>query len=273
MSKFDVREAVAFLNLAVPPINALDEKALQDLMETLDAVENDETVRALVIASGIKGIFCSGGNLKYWPRAYPKAADTVSEAGRKLFAGIEGLKKPSIAVIDGQVIGDGLSLALACDMRIASPASAFRLPELDYGFIPGWGTIGRLVKVIGKPFTAELLLFGQEMAAERAQSIGLINKITSAGELIPLAGTLANQAATKPPMAMLHAKAALRGDLANKAGHEENWEIACFKAVWGSREWQCGIERLFGKGDAKLSSCVSHPDEELLWPPVGDSLV
>ena len=74
------------------------------------------------------------------------------------------------------MIGDGLSLALACDIRIASPASTFRLPELDYGFIPGWGTIGRVVEVIGRPLTAELLLFGQEITAERALSIGLINR-------------------------------------------------------------------------------------------------
>ena len=63
---------VAFLTLAVPPINALDENALQDLMKALDEVENNETIRALVIASDIKGIFCSGGNLKYWPRVYPE---------------------------------------------------------------------------------------------------------------------------------------------------------------------------------------------------------
>jgi len=249
--ELEPRETVAILTVAVPPINALDENALHDLMKALDEVENNETIRSLVIASGLKGIFCSGGNLKYWPRVYPGAPDTVSDAGRKVFARIEHLIKPSIAAIDGRVIGDGLSLALACDIRIASPASAFRLPELDYGFIPGWGTIGRLVDVIGKPLTAELLLFGQEIAADRAQSIGLINRITSADELIPLAGNLAKQAASKPSMAMFHAKAALRGDLTNKPKDREDWEFACFKAVWGSREWQEGIARLFCKDDAK----------------------
>jgi len=256
--ELEVRETVAFLTLAFPPINALDENALQGVMKALDEVENDETIRALVIASGIKGIYCSGGNLKYWPRVYPNSPDTVSSAGRKVFTRVEHLVKPSIAAIDGRVIGDGLSLALACDIRIASRDSTFRLPELDYGFIPGWGTIGRLVEVIGKPLTAELLLFGQEMAAERAQSIGLINRITSAGELIPLAGTLANQAATKPPMAMRHAKAALRGDLANRPSGQEEWEIACFKAVWGSPEWQDGIRKLFSKENAR-------PIEERIW--------
>lgn len=176
---------VAFLTLAVPPVNALDENALRDLMKALDEVEKDETIRALVICGGIKGIFCTGGNLKYWPRTYPSAPDVVSNAGRKVFTRIEHLQKPSLAAIEGHVIGDGISLALACDIRIASSASIFRLPELDYGFIPGWGTIGRLVEVIGKPLTAELLLFGQEITAERALSIGLVNRIISADELIP----------------------------------------------------------------------------------------
>jgi enoyl-CoA hydratase len=249
--ELEVRERVAFLAMAFPPINALDENALQDLMKALDEVENDETIRALVIASGIKGIFCSGGNLKYWPRVFPSAPDTVSSSGRKVFARIEHLTKPSIAAIDGHVIGDGLSLALACDIRIASPDSTFRLPELDYGFIPGWGTIGRLMEVIGKPLTAELLLFGQEIASVRAQSIGLINRIISADELIAKAMILATQAAAKPPMAMRHAKAALRRNSENAPNGQETWETACFKAVWGGPEWQDGIRKLFAKENAR----------------------
>ncbi len=242
---------IGFLTLAVPPINALDENALENLMKALDEVENDETIRALVIASNIKGIFCSGGNLKYWPRAYPDAADAVTEAGRKVFTRIEHLPKPSIAAIDGRVIGDGLSLALACDIRIASTASTFRLPELDYGFIPGWGAIGRVMELIGRPLTAEMLLFGHEIAADRALSAGLINLAVPADELIPLAETLAKEASSKPPMAMFHAKAAMQGNLVNKQTDRENWEIACFRAVWGSAECQDGIRKLFSKDNAR----------------------
>ncbi len=249
--EFEVRETVAFLTLAIPPVNALDENALQDLIKALDEVENDENIRAMVITSGIRGIFCTGGNLKYWPRVYPNEAETISNAGRRVFARIEHLVKPSIAAIDGHVIGDGLSLALACDMRIASPGSTFQLPELDYGFIPGWGTIGRLVEAIGRPFTTELLLLGQGINAERAQSMGLINRITSADELIARATMLAAQAAAKPPMAMRHAKAALRGNSENVPNGQETCEIACFKAVWGSPEWEDGIRKLFSKENAR----------------------
>lgn len=249
--QLDVKESVAVLSLKVPPINALDEDALQNLTAALDEVENDESIKALVIASAIKGIFCTGGNLKYWPRVYPGDPEIVSKAGRVVFDRIEHFEKPSIAAINGHVIGDGLSLALACDIRIASPDSTFRLPELDYGFIPGWGTIGRLVELIGKPLTAELLLFGQEIAAERAQSIGLINRMVPADDLMEHALKMAKKAAGKPPLAMLHAKVALKNGLADTLQAREENELASFKAVWGNHEWREGIDKLFRKADAK----------------------
>ncbi len=243
--ELEVKDKVALLTLAVPPVNALDENALRSLMESLDEIERSGNIRALVIAGGIEDIFCTGGNLKYWPRVHPNAAEIVGRAGRKVFRRIENLSKPSIAAVDGCVIGDGISLALACDIRIASPSSSFSLPELDYGFIPGWGTIGRLIHVIGRPLAAEMLLFGQKIAAKRALAIRLINRIAPAEELIPQALDLAKQAAEKPPNAMFHAKAALRGSLMKQDKEEEDWEMTCFKSVWGSREWQIGIEKLF----------------------------
>ncbi len=236
---------VAFLMFKRPPINALDETALRDLMKTIGKVENDETIRVVIIASGIQGIFCAGGDLKYWPRIYPNQADVVSEAGRNVFTRIEQLTKPSIAVIQGRVIGDGLSLALACDIRLASEDSIFHLPEVGYGFIPGWGTIGRLVEVIGKALTAELLLLGEEISATRAQVMGLVNQIKDPDDLMPFAQAFAERIATKPPMAVRFAKAALRGDSANQSREQTNWESSCFAAVWGSREWKEGIDRLF----------------------------
>ena len=182
--KMEVSGSVALLMLGVPPINALDEGALHDLQEAVDGAERDEDVRAVVISSGIDGFFCAGGDLKYWPCTYPGDARTVGAAGRKVFSRIEELGKPTVAAIQGRVIGDGLSLALACDIRLASPDSTFRLPELDYGFIPGWGTVGRLIETVGKSATAELLLLGDEMGASDAQALGLIHRVVSSEDLL-----------------------------------------------------------------------------------------
>src|SRR5574341_1806166 len=201
--------SVAIVTLKRPPINALDEIALQELMAAADQVENDETVRAVVIASGIERVFCAGGDLKFWPQRYASLPREVSNAGRRVFTRLEGLRKQTIAVIAGEVIGDGISLALSCDIRIASQVSQFRLPETAYGFIPGWGTIARLQRVVGQAVTSELVFTDSALSARRALLYGLVNRVTVTEDVMPTAQMLAGQIAARSSVALHHAKAAL----------------------------------------------------------------
>src|SRR5574341_924492 len=228
----DAKDTVAVLTLNRPPVNALDEAALHELSEAVCQIETDPAIQAVLIISAVPGIFCAGGDLKYWPRHYAHEAQTVSAAGRKVFAQIEALTKPSIAAVAGYVIGDGLSLALACDLRLAEPDVTFHLPEVSYGFIPGWGTIHRLVQAVGSSVAAEMLLLGEPLDAQRAHTVGLVNRLTATDDLMPAAHTLATAMAAKPRLAFQYAKAALRGNPDHLAD-QGAWEAACFEAVWG----------------------------------------
>ncbi len=248
MSTFVELEAdgpIAILRLNKPPVNALDEPALHELIKAMDQVEDDPAIRVVIIASALKGIFCAGGDLKYWPRLYADQAKLISEAGQRAFGRIQSLKKPAIAAIQGQVIGDALSLALTCDIRLASPAATFHLPEVGYGFIPGWGTIGRLVQAVGTAPAAELLLLGEPISATQALAIGLVNRIIAGDDLMLAAETLAARLATKPPLALRYAKAALIGSSTACPADQTDLEARCFAAVWGSPEWEQGLQKLF----------------------------
>ncbi len=236
---------VAVMRLNKPPVNALDETALRELARAVDHVEADPAIKVVIITSAIKAVFCAGGDLKYWPRLYASRASVVSETGQCTFERIERLTKPSIAAIGGCVIGDGLSLALACDIRLASQDATFQLPEVSYGFIPGWGTIGRLVEVVGMAPVAELLFVGEKISAAQAQTIGLVSRVTALEDLIGVAETLAARIAPQPPRAVRYAKAALHGFSATRSSDRIAWEARCFAAVWGSREWEHGLHRLF----------------------------
>ncbi len=250
MPKFIQLEAdnsIAILRLNKLPINALDETALDELTKAVDQVEDLPTIKVVIITSAIKGVFCAGGDLKYWPRLYADQPDVVSKAGRNTFERIERLTKPSIAAIQGQVIGDGLSLALACDIRLASQEVTFHLPEVSYGFIPGWGTIGRLVEAVGMANAAELMLVGERISATHAQRIGLVNRITAPDDLMSIAETLAARITMQPPMAMRYAKAALQGGSNIRSPNQKAWEADCFASVWGGREWEQGLHRFFEK--------------------------
>ncbi len=239
-------DSVAIVTLRRPPINALDEVALEELRAAADQVENDETVRAVVIASGIERVFCAGGDLKFWPQHYANLPQEVSHAGRRVFTRWEGLSKPTIAAIAGEVIGDGMSLALSCDIRIASQIAQFRLPETAYGFIPGWGTIARLARVVGHAVTAELLFTDATLSARRAQLYGLVNRVTVTEEVMLTALMLARQIAARAPNVLLQAKVALQRRDACMEG-QEAWEADRFADVWGSTDWERGIAAFQGK--------------------------
>jgi enoyl-CoA hydratase/carnithine racemase len=226
---------VALLTLSRPPVNALDQENLDELGWIASRLEADQEVRVVVIIGGIEGIFCSGGDLKYWGKI--RDGREVSRAGRQVFSRIERLPQPTIAAINGQVIGDGLTLALACDFRIASEAATFRLPEVAYGFIPGWGLIHRLVALVGRARAAELLLTGQRLEALLAQEIGLINEAVPPDQLKARALKRALELAALSPAALRAAKCALSG------GDER----ACFMTVWGEADWQEGIDALLNK--------------------------
>jgi enoyl-CoA hydratase len=226
---------VALLSLKRPPINALDQEALDELADAAKEVEADRGIRALVITGGIEGIFCSGGDLKYWRRVLD--GKEVSRAGREVFARIERLSKLTIAAINGHVIGDGLALALACDLRIAGEAATFRLPEVGYGFIPGWGLIQRLVAQGGRVNAAWLLLTGQPVGAARACEIGLVNEVVRSDRLLDEVLTRAREIAALSPAALRAAKCALLG------GDEKT----CFEAIWGEADWQEGVDALLAK--------------------------
>ncbi len=227
--------SLTILVLRRPPINALDREALEELGETVEVIRADGETRVLVITGGIDGIFCSGGDLKYWRQVCN--GNEVSKMGRSVFAQIERLSKPTIAAINGHVIGDGLALALVCDLRIASLAATFRLPEVAYGFIPGWGLIRRLLDSVGRTNASEFLLTGQPVDASRARTMGLLNEAVPSDTLMDEVLRRSAHIATLSPAALRAAKCALRG------GDEK----ACFEAIWNQKDWQEGIDALLSK--------------------------
>ncbi len=226
---------VTLLVLRRPPINVLDREALDELGQAVGEIRGDREIRVLVITGGIDGVFCSGGDLKYWRQV--RNGNEVSKIGRRVFVQIERLPKPTIAAINGHVIGDGLALALACDLRIASLAATFRLPEVAYGFIPGWGLIRRLIASVGKTNASEFLLTGQPVDASRAHAMGLLNEVVTSEKLMDEVLKRGRQMAALSPAAFRAAKCALLG------GDEK----ACFDAIWSQKDWQEGIDALLSK--------------------------
>lgn len=234
--QLEARGKVALLTLARPPVNALDHDALVELERTLGDVASAGGIGALVVASRLPGVFCAGGDLRHWRTITD--GRRVGDSGRRVFERLAHLELPTLAALDGSVVGDGLGLALACDLRIASERMTVRLPELGYGFIPGWGTLGRLVDVVGRAEAAHLLLTGSTCHAADALRVRLVHRLVPQwDEVVPAALDLASRLAAASPQAMRAARRALRAQD----------ERECFRQVWGGADWEEGIDALFGK--------------------------
>ena len=125
---------------------------------------------------------------------------------RSLSEPIAGLDLPVIAAINGDAIGQGLELALACDMRISTGASHFGFPHIQKGFIPRDGGTQRLSRLVGRSKALEMILTGEMIDAQEAYRIGLVNKIISSEDLMAVVIKMAQEMASKAPFSLKYAK-------------------------------------------------------------------
>src|SRR5213083_364414 len=170
--------------------NIFDAATLDELNEHLDSVENDASLRGLVIASAKKSIFVAGADLKtLLQQAQSGDMRAFIAKGQQIFGRLADLKIPTIAAIHGACAGGGYEVTLACDYRIASndPATRIGLPETTLGLIPAWGGCTRLPRLIGAEKAAEVILKGKLYGAEDALKLGLVDEATAKDHLLEAA--------------------------------------------------------------------------------------
>ncbi len=186
--KTQYRDGAIFVGLDRPEKrNALDEQMVEELHEVLDAAVRSEP-KILVLHSLVENIFVSGADIG---ELLNRDADSAMRSiNASLFEKLERFRWPTIAVIDGYALGGGCELAMACDFRIASPRARFGQPELDLGILAGAGGNWRLPQLVGIAMARRLLYTGEIIDADKALSVGLIDEITPADELMDSAQKL-----------------------------------------------------------------------------------
>ncbi|RBP32608.1 short chain enoyl-CoA hydratase [Marinobacter pelagius] len=202
------REAVALIRLNRPKVhNALNNALMNELTSALEALEKDDSIRALVITGNEKA-FAAGADI-----TEVHALD-FSRAYRERFISanwetVTRCRKPVIAAVAGLALGGGCELAMMCDLLIAADTARFGQPEVKIGTLPGAGGTQRLARAIGKAKTMDLCLTGRTMDAEEAERNGLVSRIVPAGELIETALAVAAEIAGYSQMATMINKEAV----------------------------------------------------------------
>ena len=192
-----------------------------DMRDRIDAalaeLDDDDAVRCVAI-TGSGRAFSTGGDVAYMAEL-AEAGDVdafreLVEAGVRVIKRIDQMKKPVIAAVNGAAAGAGASLALACDLRIASRNASIGLTFTRIGLHPDWGGAYFLPRLIGSAVAAELVFTGGMINARRAERLGLVNKVVPAEELAGAVQGLAGQIAGGPPEVIAAAKKTLRRSLA-----------------------------------------------------------
>src|SRR5216110_1586359 len=170
--------------------NIFDAATLNELDRHLDFIENENSLRGLIIASAKKSIFIAGADLKtLLKQAQSGDMRAFIAEGQRIFNRLAALKIPTCAAIHGACAGGGYEVTLACDYRVASddPATRIGLPETTLGLIPAWGGCTRLPRLIGAEKAAEVILKGKLYSAQEALKLGLVDEVAPRDRLVDLA--------------------------------------------------------------------------------------
>ncbi|GEL76809.1 enoyl-CoA hydratase [Tenuibacillus multivorans] len=180
-----------------PPANALSSGILSDLSTVLDELDQDSSVKTVVL-KGEGKFFSAGADIKEFT-SFQAESDYVSLAkkGQDLFNRIENYHIPFIASIHGAALGGGLELAMSCHVRVVTKSAKLGLPEMNLGIIPGFAGTQRLPRYVGLPKAYEMVLSSQPITGEEAAQYGLANHAVEDDELDSFTMNLAKQFSSK----------------------------------------------------------------------------
>eukprot|EP00752_Nemacystus_decipiens_P008643 g7717.t1 len=192
-----------------PKANALGFRMVSELEDQLDILRHDESIRAMVLTSALPGVFCAGADLKERATLSKRDAELFVVRLRSLMSKMASIPFPTIAAVEGAAFGGGLELMLACDLRVVGADAVMGLTETSLGIIPGAGGTQRLPRLIGASKAKELIFTARRLGATEAHELGMANKLVAAGGAEMEALSMAGEIASRAPLAVQAAKAAI----------------------------------------------------------------
>jgi enoyl-CoA hydratase len=250
--RVECEEAVAVVTVDRPDaMNALDVATLTELRGRLLELRGDSDVRAVVLTGAGDRAFIAGADIKAMSEMDVEQAKAWGALGHEVATLLETIPKPTVAAINGFALGGGCELALACDIRYASPAAKLGQPEINLGIVPGWGGTQRLARVCGLGFAKELILTGRVVGAEEALQRGLVSGLHDPP--IEKALETARLLASKAPLALAAAKAATNDALQGDHGANLAGEADRFAGLFSSEDAKEGLTAFIEKRDPTFS--------------------
>ncbi len=242
----DGQAAIVTINRAAK-LNALNRETLQELREILELLEQDDSVRGILLTGAGEKAFAAGADIEEFVGMSVGDATQMAQYGHMhIMDRIQNFGKPIIAAVNGFALGGGLELAMACHIRIASESAKFGLPEVSLGIIPGYGGTQRLPQLVGRGKALEMIMTGEIIGSAEALRWGLVNDVVPAEELIATCLELLATIFTRSKQAVANAIQAVQVGLDNpKTGQQR--EIELFGESFGTVDGKEGVQAFLGK--------------------------
>jgi enoyl-CoA hydratase/carnithine racemase len=207
---YDVADGIATIALDQPDTrNALSDQLLGELIDAFESARDDSEVRCVVLTSTHDKVFSSGANLAGFASDVPLVHKHFgTERFPRLFKLVGELGKPSICAANGHVLAGALGIALCCDLIIAREGARFGTPEINVGAFP-FMIMALIYRNVPRKKTNELLLLGEQISAEEAERIGIVNKVLAPAEFEAGVREWAEKLAGKSPLLMRLGKDAM----------------------------------------------------------------
>jgi enoyl-CoA hydratase len=238
-------ETYALITLNRPPANAISEQLITEVNAALNAVQSDDSVRAVIVTGAGDKIFCGGADLA---SAFSGGdVEQFIRFGNSVMRKLERFRKPVIAAINGHAMGGGMEIAMACHLRLMKESARMGQTESNLGIIPGYGGTQRLPRLVGRTKALEYLLLGTQIPAAECLALGLVNRLSKEGETLNDAKALARQLGGRAPLAMAAIIRAVDEGLEAPMAKSIDIELEQFLPTLRSEDASEGIQAFFAK--------------------------
>jgi 2-(1,2-epoxy-1,2-dihydrophenyl)acetyl-CoA isomerase len=258
---YEVAEGIATITLNRPErLNALDYALKDEVLHALEIAARDDDVRVLIL-TGAGRAFCAGADIQdVLLRGFDM--DPVTRERQEvrdfneLVRAMRHLEKPIIAAVNGAAVGGGCCLVLAADIRIAAPTARFGMVFVRLGLSSAdMGGTFLLPRLIGLAQASELLLTGEIIDAERAERLGLVNRLVSPEQLMPTARAFAERLAAGPPVGLALTKRALNRSLGMDITEHLDYEAYVQSKCMLTADHREGVEAFMSKRAPRFRGC------------------
>jgi enoyl-CoA hydratase/carnithine racemase len=243
--KLEVVDGVATLSIDRPKArNALALQTMAELDEALETVRT-ERARVLVIRGAGEKAFCAGGDLK--ELEHMRSEEDAAAMARQMRATLDRLPQlaiPVIAGLNGDALGGGAELALACDFRIAASHARIGFAQISLGLMPAWGASERLGSLVGRARALSMLLGGQLMSADEALQLGLVELVVPSPRFDRRLKELARAIAAAPPAAVAGIKSSVNAVRPHRYPELADTTVEAFARTWTDPAHWTAVEKM-----------------------------